>query len=93
MGLDVWCYTGYTFEELLNKANHIPAIREFLNTIDVLVDGKFIFEEKSYDAVFRGSKNQRLIDVKSSLDNNSVIEVSKYNSSNKKNTQKTRLYI
>ena len=65
--LNVWCYTGYTFEQLLEKSKKIPEIMDFLSQIDVLVDGKFIFAEKSYDVVFRGSKNQRLIDVGKSL--------------------------
>ena len=93
LGLNIWCYTGYTFEELLKKSEHIPAIKDFLNNIDVLVDGKFVLEEKSYDVVFRGSKNQRLIDVKSSLKNNEVIELGKYNQSLKKETKKTCLYV
>lgn len=71
-GLNIWCYTGFTYEELLKKAEFIPAILEFLKTIDVLVDGKFILEEKSYNVKFRGSKNQRLIDVQKSLKNNKV---------------------
>lgn len=93
IGLNIWCYTGYTFEELLEKSKYIPAIKDFLNNIDVLVDGKFILSEKSYDVIFRGSKNQRLIDVKSSLKNNEVVEVSKYNQVNKKENKKTYLYI
>ena len=93
LGLNIWCYTGYTFEELLKKSEHIPAIKEFLNNIDVLVDGKFVLSEKSYDVVFRGSKNQRLIDVKSSLKNNEVVEFHNYNQSLKKETKKTRLYV
>lgn len=59
MGKDVWCYTGYELFEVL----HNPLIKE----IDVLVDGKFILEEKSYDLLFRGSCNQRVIDVKESF--------------------------
>lgn len=70
-GLNIWCYTGYTFEELLNKKE--KEIIDFLHQIDVLVDGKFIYEEKSYDLLFKGSKNQRLIDVKKSLQENKVI--------------------
>lgn len=77
-GLNVWCYTGYTYEQLLKRSKIFPSILEFLQEIDVLVDGKFILEEKSYDAIFRGSKNQRLIDVKKSLRENKTILVSKY---------------
>lgn len=70
-GLNIWCYTGYKYEELLKK-NDLEVL-EFLNYIDVLVDGKFRIEEKSYDALFRGSTNQRLIDVKKSLKEKEVI--------------------
>lgn len=59
--LSVWCYTGYTLEELL-KENNLERIR-LLNYVDVLVDGPFIQEQKSLELDFRGSKNQRLIDV------------------------------
>lgn len=92
LGLNIWCYTGYTFEELLKKSKYIPVIRDFLNNIDVLVDGKFILAEKSYDVVFRGSKNQRLIDVKKSLKENKVIELTKYNNVYKEN-KKIRIYV
>ena len=93
LGLNVWCYTGYTFEELLEKANYIKAINDFLNNIDVLVDGKFILAEKSYDSPFRGSKNQRIIDVKESLKVNKAIEIEKYIISKSKQTKKSYLYI
>lgn len=91
--LNVWCYTGYTFEELIEKSRHIKAIMEFLQYIDVLVDGKFVLAEKSYDVAFRGSKNQRLIDVKESLKQNKVIEINKYNTILKNKTNKTKIYI
>lgn len=65
--LNVWCYTGYTYEELLDKAKKEPNIIELLENVDVLVDGRFVLEEKSFDVPFRGSKNQRLIDPKRSL--------------------------
>lgn len=67
LGLNVWCYTGYTYEHLMTMAKKKPEIMEFLNEIDILVDGKFLLEKKSYSALFRGSSNQRLIDVKKSL--------------------------
>lgn len=93
LGLNVWCYTGYTFEDLLKKSQYVKAIRDFLDNIDVLVDGKFVLNEKSYDVVFRGSKNQRIIDVKESLQNNKTIEVSKYANKSKETTKKTYLYV
>ena len=79
LNLDVWCYTGFTFEELLIAMKTKTIIKEFLNSIDVLVDGKFKIEEKTYDSVFRGSKNQRIIDCKESLKKNKVVEIEKYN--------------
>lgn len=66
MGLNVWCYTGNTFENLLKEAK--PAVLEALRQIDVLVDGPFIVAQKSLDLLFRGSKNQRLVDVPKSLE-------------------------
>ncbi|MGE5455906.1 MAG: anaerobic ribonucleoside-triphosphate reductase activating protein [Ignavibacteriales bacterium] len=76
--LNVWCYTGYTFEQLLAKSNENPSIMELLKNIDVLVDGKFILEEKSLNLKFKGSRNQRIIDVKKSLRNNKVCLIKKY---------------
>lgn len=67
IGLNVWCYTGFTFEQLLEASINNPKILSLLNEIDVLVDGKFILSQKSYSCLFRGSTNQRLIDVKESL--------------------------
>lgn len=77
-GLDIWCYTGYTFEQLLALSKTKPEILEFLNNIDVLIDGKFMLEEKSMDLLFRGSSNQRIIDVKKSFENHEVYLVEKY---------------
>jgi anaerobic ribonucleoside-triphosphate reductase activating protein len=72
-GLNIWCYTGYTFEQLLIMGKAKKSIIEFLNNIDVLVDGKFMMEFKSLDCQYRGSTNQRLIDVKKSLESGSVV--------------------
>lgn len=74
MGLNVWCYTGFTYEAMLQS----PSKRKLLEEIDVLVDGKFVQEEKSYDLYFRGSKNQRIIDVQRSLKEERVVLVEKY---------------
>lgn len=71
-GYNIWCYSGYTYEELLHKAKKEPDILSFLEEIDVLVDGKFLLEQKSYDLTFRGSKNQRVIDVNQSLKENQL---------------------
>ena len=60
---NIWCYTGYTFEKLLN----MPAQRKLLELLDVLVDGPFVEAQRHTTLLFRGSKNQRLIDVPRSL--------------------------
>lgn len=60
----VWTYTGYTYEQILERNN--SAWNHLIDATDVLVDGPFILSQKSYELKFRGSKNQRLIDVRSS---------------------------
>lgn len=67
IGYNVWCYTGYTFEELLKLSKFKPAIMTFLKEVDILIDGKFVLSEKSYNLKFKGSRNQRIINVKESL--------------------------
>lgn len=74
LGYNIWCYTGFLFEELLNK----PDCLEFLNYVDVLVDGKFDNNLKSYSAKYRGSKNQRIINVKSSLKKKKAVCLREY---------------
>ena len=66
---DIWCYTGYRFEEdVLGKfCEKWDGMREFLDCIDVLVDGEFIPEQKDISLQFRGSANQRIIMVQESL--------------------------
>ena len=76
--LDVWCYTGFTFEELLQIGETNKKMLELLKYIDVIVDGKFDIRLKSYDAIFRGSSNQRIIDVQESLKKKEVVLVAKY---------------
>lgn len=64
IGLNVWCYSGYTFEQLLKGTS---AQMELLKSIDVLVDGPFILNERTLEARFKGSANQRILDVPASL--------------------------
>lgn len=71
--LTVWCYTGYTFEELIKLSENEPIIIDLLKEIDVLVDGRFILSQKSMEVKFRGSKNQRLIKSKESIKKNEII--------------------
>lgn len=70
-GLNVWTYTGYTWEEL--GAALDPAWEALLAATDVLVDGPFLLARKSYEARFRGSANQRLIDVAASREAGRVV--------------------
>lgn len=75
MNLNIWCYTGFVFEELLEDQMKV----EFLKYVDVLVDGKFELDKKSYDAMYRGSTNQRIINVKESLKKGKCVTIRKYN--------------
>lgn len=65
-GLNVWCYTGYTYEYILDHMDKREGWRELLNNIDVLVDGKFDETKKREGLKFKGSSNQRIIDIKNS---------------------------
>ncbi|MBQ4057903.1 MAG: anaerobic ribonucleoside-triphosphate reductase activating protein [Lachnospiraceae bacterium] len=72
---DIWCFTGYDFEKdiLGNMVNKWPETNEMLFYIDVLVDGEFVESLKNLSLRFRGSSNQRLIQVQESLASNSVV--------------------
>ncbi|AFV11500.1 anaerobic ribonucleoside-triphosphate reductase activating protein NrdG [Thermacetogenium phaeum DSM 12270] len=67
LGLDIVTYTGYTFEEILEMAQHDPDKKRLLELSDLLVDGPYIEKERDISLPFRGSRNQRLIAVKDSL--------------------------
>ena len=67
LGLNVWTYTGYRFENIPAEAN------ELLQNIDVLVDGEYIDDLRDLELNFRGSKNQRVIDVKKTLTEGKII--------------------
>jgi len=76
----IWCYSGYLFDEELLKPSraHCPWTLELLSYIDILVDGEFKQELKDITLRFKGSSNQRVIDVKESLKQNKVV-LSPYN--------------
>jgi anaerobic ribonucleoside-triphosphate reductase activating protein len=74
-GKNIWCYTGYLFEQLLQN----PRQRELLEYIDVLVDGRFVEALKSDVLRFRGSSNQRVIDVVKSLQQGCTVLLEAYN--------------
>ena len=73
-GLNVWTYTGWTYEKLLSLSEQDEGIKALLSETDVLVDGPFVLSQKSYDVPWRGSKNQRLIDMKAALESGKVVE-------------------
>lgn len=65
----IWVWTGFTFEELLEKRKEDFNISRILNEIDYLVDGRFDITKKKPNLLFRGSTNQRIINIKKTLDN------------------------
>ncbi|MGL5439369.1 MAG: anaerobic ribonucleoside-triphosphate reductase activating protein [Filifactoraceae bacterium] len=66
LGLNIWIYTGYTFDELLKLPQNSPEIK-LLKLSQVLIDGPFILEQRSLELTFRGSYNQRIIDLEESF--------------------------
>ena len=70
---NIWCYTGYTMEELEKREDAIT--QEALNEIDILVDGEFKEAQKDPSLKFRGSKNQRIIDIKKTKKVHKVVEL------------------
>lgn len=71
----IWCYTGYTFEKDLLSGRLCDKMitDKMLSCIDILVDGKFVLEKKNLKLRFKGSENQRIIDVKKSLQESRII--------------------
>ncbi len=63
LGYNVWCYTGYTWEEVERD----PLLLDAVHELDVLVDGPFLMAQRDISLRFRGSRNQRLIDVQATL--------------------------
>lgn len=68
-GKSIWCYTGYLYEQLIQDPNHL----EMLKKMDVLVDGKFDRTKRDLSLLYKGSSNQRVIDVAKSLERGRVI--------------------
>lgn len=71
-GLDIVLYSGYTFEQLLEMKQ--KDVRQLLSLCDVLVDGPFLLEQKSLALLFRGSKNQRILNLPKSLKEGRAVE-------------------
>lgn len=66
----IWCYTGFCFEQIMNNRHLLP----LLQLIDVVVDGSYEEKLRDTDLLFRGSSNQRIIDVRRSLAEKKVVE-------------------
>ena len=66
-GMNLVIFTGFTFERLMAMKDEKPEMLELLSFADILVDGPFVMAQRCLDLKFRGSKNQRLIDVQASL--------------------------
>lgn len=81
IGLNVWCYSGFTFEQLISIGKYKKEVLDLLETIDVLVDGKFELANKTLNMRYRGSTNQRIIDVKMSLQMGEIVEIHEYDKS------------
>ena len=73
-GYDIFCYTGYTFEHLVSQFDTHPEYKALLENCDWLVDGPFILDKRSLMLKFRGSTNQRILDVKKSLEAMSAVD-------------------
>lgn len=69
---NIWCYTGYTWEELMEEVKTDKNLEIILDNIDVLLEGKFVLGLALEKLHYVGSSNQRIIDVKKSLDNNKI---------------------
>lgn len=74
LGYNVMTYTGYTFENLMKNKDKIIGWGNLLGYTDILVDGRFELERRNLLLKFRGSENQRVIDVQKSLSENKIIE-------------------
>lgn len=72
-GLNVWSYTGYKFENIIKQLENNKGWQDLLNSIDVLVDGRFDKDKMQDGLKFRGSLNQRIIDVKESLKTGKIV--------------------
>ena len=72
-GKDVACYTGWTYEQLLEKSD--PAVNALLAEVDLLIDGPFVLEQRNLELRFRGSENQRLIDMRKTREQGHVVLV------------------
>ena len=92
-GYNIWVYTGFTYEELMDMSKKDDIYLEFLKYVDVLVDGRFILDKRDLNLLFRGSSNQRIIDIPKTLNAGKIVlfDESEYLEENK--FKKVETYI
>lgn len=88
LGLNTWLYTGFVYENIAKN----KSVQELFQYIDVLVDGRFIEHRKSMDINFRGSTNQRIIDIPESIKRGQIVTLD-YDNITPKTTRSSRIYI
>ncbi len=76
--LNIVIYTGFTFEELQEKSKTNDAVRQLLQLTDLLIDGPFVQKQRDLTLLFRGSSNQRVIDMKQTLEEGKICLAEKY---------------
>ena len=92
-GMNIWVYTGFTYEEILDLAKKDKTYMDFLSKIDVLVDGRFEIDKRNLSLLFRGSSNQRLIDMKKTLKTGKITLLDEYEYNESKMFEKEQMYI
>lgn len=85
-GYNIWSYSGYTFEALMRHQD--PYKQKLLSQLDILVDGPFLLQQRSIKALFRGSTNQRILDIPKSLKQNQAVLAKKFVDWEKKQEEK-----
>ncbi len=92
-GYNIWVYTGFTYEELMDMSKEDDIYLKFLKNVDVLVDGRFKIEERDLSLLFRGSRNQRLIDMPKTLESGKVVLLNEYEYNEEKMFEREPMYI
>ena len=92
-GYHIWTYTGFTFEELMKMAEKKPIYKEFLSNTDILVDGEFRIQELDLNLLFRGSRNQRLIDVQKTLETGKIVLFDEEAYNDEKSFERTPTFV
>ncbi|MCM1054042.1 MAG: anaerobic ribonucleoside-triphosphate reductase activating protein [Bacteroides sp.] len=75
LGYNLMAFTGFTFEQLLEMSEKDKQVKDFLSCLDIIIDGKFDLSQRSLELRYKGSKNQRTIDVQESLKRGSAVEI------------------